>query len=165
MGFPKARKSIDPERRQDFGAVRSAAVALLARRDYASGELRKRLKARGYDAAVAAAVITELAAGGALNDARFAENYVTYHAARGQGPTRIGADLRALGLPGELIESALGPGSDWAARAHAVRLRKFGRALPQSWREKGRQARFLQYRGFSSDHIRAALGTDFNSDD
>jgi regulatory protein len=36
--------------------------------------------------------------------------------------------------------------------------------VPESWPEKARQARFLQYRGFSSDHIRAALGADFDSD-
>ncbi len=138
---------------------------MLARRDYASGELRARLEAKGYEAAVSAAVIEVLKASGALNDARFAGNYVAYHAARGQGPVRIGADLKALKLPGELIAAALGEARDWQARARTARLRKFGRAPPASWREQSRQARFLQYRGFSSDHIRAALGTDFNWDD
>jgi regulatory protein len=164
MGFSRTRKSADSEQQHDFGAAHSAALAMLARRDYASGELRERLRAKGYDGAVAAIVIAELMASDALNDTRFAEHYVAYHAERGQGPVRIGADLKALKLPGELIDAALGEGGDWRARAHKVRLRKFGRAQPESWREKSRQARFLQYRGFSSDHIRAALGTDFNWD-
>jgi regulatory protein len=41
-----------------------------------------------------------------------------------------------------------------------VRTAKFGRQPPASWADKARQARFLQYRGFSSDHIRAATGAD-----
>jgi regulatory protein len=164
MGFSRTRKSAAPEHPHDIGAAQSAALALLARRDYASGELRERLEAKGYDGAVTATAIAELVAGGALNDARFAENYVTYHAERGQGPVRIGADLKARKLPGEVIDTVLAEGADWHARAQLVRVRKFGRALPESWREKSRQARFLQYRGFSSDHIRAALGTDPNWD-
>lgn len=96
----------------------------------------------------------------ALDDLRFAQNYVSFHAARGQGPVRIGADLAALGLTPVEIEAALGAGPDWRALAREVRARKFGAGPPGSWAEKGRQARFLQYRGFSSDHIRFALGSD-----
>ena len=164
MGFPRTRKVAAPEHPHDSGAAQAVALALLSRRDYASGELRERLEAKGYDGAVSATIIAELMASGTLNDARFASNYVAYHAERGQGPIRIGADLRALKLPSELIDAALGEGGDWRARARMVRLRKFGRAPPESWREKSRQARFLQYRGFSSDHIRAVLGTDSNWD-
>jgi regulatory protein len=164
MGLSRTRKSVDPELQHDFGAAQSAALALLTRRDYASGELLERLREKGYDGSVVATVLAELVSSGALNDARFAENYVSYHAARGQGPARIGADLKALKLPREVISAALEQVGDWSARALSVRQRKFGRAPPGSWREKSRQARFLQYRGFSSDHIRAALGTDFNGD-
>ena len=41
--------------------------------------------------------------------------------------------------------------------ARAARARKFGPELPKDWKERSRQARFLQYRGFSTDHIRAVL--------
>ena len=100
----------------------------------------------------------------ALDDGRYAENYVAYHSERGQGPLRIAADLRALGVAGDLIEAALGSGPDWRELAQDVRMRKFGAELPDDWTEKTRQARFLQYRGFSSDHIRAATGADFDPD-
>jgi regulatory protein len=165
MGFRRTQKSIGPERSADLKGVRSAAIALLARRDFASGELAQRLVERGWDATATATVITELIEERALDDARFAENYVAYHANRGQGPMRISMDLRALGLPVELIDGAVAGGSDWRARARAARVRRFGPDAPEAWPEKSRQARFLQYRGFSSDHIRAALGTDFNLDD
>jgi regulatory protein len=45
-----------------------------------------------------------------------------------------------------------------------VRRRKFGSSPPQSLAERAKQARFLQYRGFTSDQIRAALNSDVESD-
>jgi regulatory protein len=141
-----------------------AAIALLARRDFASGELRQKLGSQGYDAAVAAAVVAELTEERAIDDSRYAENYVAYHSGRGHGPVRIGADLRSLGVPADLVEAALETGPDWRELARAIRIRKFGAEPPEEWTERTRQARFLQYRGFSSDHIRAATGADFDPD-
>jgi regulatory protein len=63
----------------------------------------------------------------------------------------------------DVIEAALA-GPDWRALAREVRVRKFGTTEPPGWRERARQARFLQYRGFSSDHIGSALGADFDPD-
>ena len=48
-------------------------------------------------------------------------------------------------------------GPDFVSLARAARARKFGSELPKDWKERSRQARFLQYRGFSTDHIRAVL--------
>ncbi|MGH8210601.1 MAG: regulatory protein RecX [Steroidobacteraceae bacterium] len=166
MGTLRRKRPVDPSQAtaKDPEAARRAAIALLARRDFASGELRQKLGLQGYDASVAATVVTDLTAERALDDVRYAENYVMYHAERGQGPIRIASDLRALGVPNDLIEAALATGPDWRALARQVRVRKFGVEPPEEWIEKTRQARFLQYRGFSSDHIRAATGADFDPD-
>ena len=146
-------------------AARSIAISLLARRDFASTELRGRLERKGFDAAIVASTISELLEERALNDARYAGNYVSYEAARGHGPLRISAQLKALDLPGELIDTALAAGPDWRMLAREVRERKFGpEPPPADWTQKARQARFLQYRGFSSDHIRSALGADIDLD-
>jgi regulatory protein len=110
------------------------------------------------------ATIGELLEERALDDARYAGNYVSYSAARGQGPLRIAAELKALEVPSDLIDAALSGGPDWKALAVEVRNRKFGPEPPADWPEKARQARFLQYRGFSSDHIRLALGADLDLD-
>jgi len=154
----------DPARATDPAAARATAVALLARRDLPSGEVRERLAARGFEAAATAEALAALASEGALDDGRFARNYVAYHAGRGHGPVRIRADLRARGLAPELIETALAAGLDWQALAAAARVRRFGRPAPADYRDKARQARFLQYRGFSADHIRAATGADSDMD-
>jgi regulatory protein len=67
-------------------------------------------------------------------------------------------DMKALGLPAELIDEALASGPDFPALAAAARARKFGARTPKDFKEKARQARFLHYRGFSADDIRSALG-------
>jgi len=152
--FTRAPCALDP------AAARGVAIRLLARRDFASGELRTTLERKGIEPAVAAGVIAELTDERALDDARYAKNYVSYHADRGEGPLRIGAALKALGLPAEVVDAALAEGPDWRSRAREVRVRRFGHQVPPQWREKARQARFLQYRGFSSDHIRAATGAE-----
>ena len=168
MGTLRRRRAGDPAKAEakarDAGAARMSAVALLARRDFASGELRQKLESQGYDDAVVTAVVADLMSERTLDDARYAENYVAYHSERGQGPLRIAADLRALGVAGDLVEAALAGGPDWRELARTVRTRKFGAEPPKEWTEKTRQARFLQYRGFSSDHIRAATGADFDPD-
>lgn len=161
----RARKAeLTVEEAADPKRVRMAAVALLARRDFCSGELRQKLESDGYDRDLVAEAVVELIEGKIVDDARYAQNYVAYHAERGQGPMRIAADLRALDLPSEVIQAALDSGADWRQRAREVRIRRFGLAEPASWSQKAKQGRFLQYRGFSSDHIRAALGPDFDPD-
>ena len=161
----KARRAeLDPKDATDPKRARMAAVALLARRDFCSGELRQRLEADGYSSDLAAETVAELVEGKIVNDARYAENYVTYRANRGQGPLRIAADLKALDLPSEVIQTALDSGPDWRQKAHEVRIRRFGLEDPETWADKAKQGRFLQYRGFSSDHIRAALDGDFDPD-
>jgi regulatory protein len=149
----------------DPKGIRLAAVTLLARRDFASGELAARLQQDGYPAEAVTAVIADLTAGRILDDTRFATQYVAYHADRGQGPRRIAMDLSARGVARLQIEAAVAARTDWAALAREVRIRRFGLSLPETWAEKAKQGRFLQYRGFSSDHIRSALGPDFESED
>ena len=165
MPLPRSRSAsqqhpANPDPRADPEAARAAAVALLARRDFASAELRAKLCSKGFEEAAAGQVIAELVARGVLDDRRFAEDYVNWHARRGQGPIRIAAQLRRCGLPEELVDAALASGPDWHALARRARSAKFGRQPPATWADKARQARFLQYRGFSSDHIGAATGAD-----
>ena len=148
----------DPE------AIRAAALTQLARRDWLSAELAEKLHCTGCDPQATAEVIAELAQERLLDDARYAERYIASRSERGQGPLRIAAELASLGAPRELIEAAIEAGPDWRVVAGRVRRRKFGEAPPDSWAEKARQARFLQYRGFSSDHIRAATGADLEPD-
>ena len=158
---PRRSAASDP---RDGAAAERAAVTLLARRDYAGGELAARLRERGYDGDIVAQLVADLGERRLLNDERYAGHFVEYHRQRGHGPARIRRDLEAAGVAAAFIDAALDAVGDWAALARSVRVRRFGTAPPENWQEKGRQARFLQYRGFSNDHIRAALGPDIDAE-
>jgi regulatory protein len=159
MPLRRKRRTGEVQPQTEPAAAQAAAVALLARRDFASAELSARLCAKGFDTGTVQSVLAELTVRGTLNEARYAENYVAWHSARGQGPLRIAAELRRQQVPEALIETALATGPDWYALARKVCRAKFGPQPPQSWAQKARQARFLQYRGFSADHIRSAVDT------
>jgi regulatory protein len=159
---PKARKS--GEQASDQGEIGAAAIALLARRDFCSGELTQRLREHGFSAAAVHSVVSDLIEQRFVDDARYASNYVSYHAERGRGPIRIRRELVALDVDAGVIEAVLTDGRDWAQAARELRIRKFGLTVPRSWQAKAKQARFLQYRGFSADHVRSALGPDLDLD-
>ena len=141
--------------------TRRKAMDLLARREYAAAELAKKLAGKGYDLAIASEVVAELAREGLQSDARFAENFVQSRIGQGKGPVRIRVELSDRGLEGGVLEAALDAADvDWADLARSVRTKKFGRARPRDFADKARQMRFLQYRGFESEQVRAAVGTD-----
>jgi regulatory protein len=143
----------------DERTVRTAALALLAGRDFGRAELARRLERRGYPEGVVAAVVERLVAERLLSETRFVEQFIRQHAGRGHGPVRIRAELRDRGVPEDEIEAGLeAAGEDWAAVARDARRRRFGLSPPDDYPGRARQARFLQYRGFSSEQIRAALG-------
>lgn len=165
MGLRRPRPSLSPAARRDPAAARAAAVGWLARRDYARGELAAKLRSGGFEEDTARQVLADLLSEGVLDDERYAHSYVAHHAARGQGPVRIALELKAVGVCAALIESALRAGPDWVALARKARSARFGAPAPASWPERARQARFLQYRGFSADHIRSALGSQIDPDE
>jgi regulatory protein len=145
-------------------AAQAAAVALMSRREFCSPELSARLAGQGFEPAAIETCLAELRQRRYLDDERYARLFVSTHARRGQGPVRIRHELTAVGLSAETAETALAEHGGWAVQAQQVRARRFGAALPRDWAEKGRQVRFLQYRGFSNEDIRSALGTDPSAD-
>ncbi len=164
MPFGRRRGSRAPEAPDSVSAARGSALRLLGRRDFARAELARKLLDQGYAAAAVEEAVAELVEERLLDDARLVENAVRAHAGRGHGPLRIRQELSAAGIASDLIEQALASGPDFVAVCRELRARRFGAEPPASWAEKGRQARFLQYRGFSSDHIRLAMGHDPDTD-
>jgi regulatory protein len=149
----------------DERTVKAAALALLAGRDFGRRELAERLTRRGYPAALVETVLAELVADKSLSEDRFLEQFVAQHAARGQGPMRIRMDLRERGIESGAVDLALAETeANWVESARQARRRRFGAAPPGDFRERAKQARFLQYRGFSADQIRAALGPGDDQD-
>lgn len=166
MATPKrpdifGRREVDP---LDARAARVVALDALARRDHASTELRQKLSDKGYDGLVVDELIERLVAEKLLDDRRYLQNFVAYHAARGQGPNRVRADLRKRGLRTPDAESTLEAYPDWITHLNRARQKKFGTSLPTNYADRQRQAKFLAYRGFTGAQIRAALGFDTDLD-
>jgi regulatory protein len=142
-------------------AVRRKAMDYLARREYAAGELSTKLGRAGFDPGLAAATVDALSAEGLQSDERFLEAYLHTRVRQGKGPLRIRAELSERGIAAGAVEAALaGCDEDWSALACAVRARKFGDRPPVEFMEKARQVRFLHYRGFETEQVRAALGEE-----
>jgi regulatory protein len=147
-----------PEHADDESRIRSVVLALQSYREHAARELETKLTRKGYDALTSAQVIEDLRESGLVSDARFTEVFVRSHASRGHGPIRIRYELRELGVLPDLIESSIHSAEfDWAMLAGEVRQRKFGEKAPPDYAARAKQMRFLQYRGFSTDQIRAAF--------
>ena len=159
--MPRSAGPVEP---LDGRAARVAALDALARRDYSSEDLRLKLLEKGYDASVVVPLLDALRGEKLLDDRRYIENFVAYHAARGQGPLRIRVDLRRHGLQGPLVEECLNAYPDWIILLKKARLKKFGAKPAKNYADKQLQVRFLSYRGFTSAQIRIALGFDIELD-
>ena len=144
---------------------------MLARREYSRSELRAKLAANrnASDAGLTEidAVLEQLAALGYLSDVRFAQQF-TRQKAGAYSKRAIGASLKARGVEGAVATDALaGVEIDDDAAMVALWRRRFG-TPPANDKEKARQVRFLQSRGFSLSAIikllRSPPGDDLPGD-
>ena len=132
----------------------------LARREYSRCELRQKLLLKGVEQSVVDALLDEFAQLGYQSDDRFVQSYVSMRCARGFGPLRIRQELRERGVADELISAAIGA-VDWPPLARIARQKKFGLELPETVKERAQQMRFLQYRGFMTEQIKAAVFDEY----
>ena len=163
MRRPGGKAPLTEEQKYDLNHAFDYAVSLLARRDYSS----KRAQAEAQASAATSSmpyevVVDDLVSMNKVNDERYGQNFVAYRARRGHGPARIRNHLQKSGLTRAAIDEAVKgeEAPDFLALARATRARKFGPDIPKDRKERAKQARFLQYRGFSNDHIRAVLEGD-----
>jgi regulatory protein len=129
--------------------ARTLAVRWLARRDLSRAELALRLRRRGIEEPEIDRALDELASLGYLSDARYANAVVAQRKGR-YGKRAIAHALAERGIGGDDATKALAQlaGTDELADALALWKRRFGQA-PADDREKARQVRFLQARGYS----------------
>jgi regulatory protein len=130
-------------------APKVLAVRWLARREYSRSELSQRLRQRGIAVEEIERTLDELAAAGYLSDARYAQAVVAHRVGR-FGKRAIVHALKERGITAADAQMALAPlaETDELADAQALWQRRFGVA-PANDREKARQVRFLQARGYS----------------
>ncbi len=141
--------------------IRLNAMNLLARREHLREELAAKLYKRfGHHDSIES-VLDGLSNERLQSDERFVESYVNQRARKGYGPDRIRQELRQKGASAELVALAFEASEhDWVAGAREVRSKKFGLAAPADFKEKSKQLRFLQYRGFSGEYASLAFEDD-----
>ena len=133
----------------------------LARREHGEQEVTQKLIARGFDAEVVEAAVSALVDDGLLSDSRFAEAFVYSRFRKGSGPQKIHAELRQRGIDDALISVSMETvAGQWLERVREVREKKFGQDPPADFKERCRQMRFLQQRGFTSEQINGAFKDD-----
>lgn len=146
-------------------SIREAAMDYLSRREHATQELFQKLLAKGYEADDVSAALERLADQDLLSDSRFTEAFINQRINRGSGPLKIHAELRQKGISDAMIGAFLNERDVlWNDTALAVRIKKYGSERPADLKEKARQSRFLQSRGFSSEQTRYALNQEYDSE-
>jgi regulatory protein len=137
-------------------SLRQRALALLARREHSRAELRRKLAPHAPREELES-LLDELSRRGWLSDARFAESLVRAKGAR-LGSLALAHTLRQRGVPEALVQSQLAAlSASELERAREVWRRRFG-SPPRDARERARQMRFLQGRGFPLGVIVRVLG-------
>ncbi|VAW94206.1 Regulatory protein RecX [hydrothermal vent metagenome] len=134
--------------------ARHHAVRLLVNREHSYYELHQKLIQKGHDSDSVVTALDDLVARGKLSDERFTEMFITSRVNRGTGPNKIMAELLQKDVSDIIIFQALrGCGVNWIQFAEQARQKKFGNSIPDNYDEKMRQARFLQNRGYSAEHM------------
>jgi regulatory protein len=133
-------------------SLKSRAMRFLARREHTRAELARKLASRAQEGEDVEALLDELTQKGWLSDARFAEQAARAKSRR-FGPIKLAHYLKSRGVGEEAIAAGLQrAGADGHSSLEAVWRTRFS-AVPANEREKMRQVRFLQGRGFAVDDI------------
>lgn len=153
---PMLDKSLEKLSALNPADVRLAAMNLLARREHSQRELRQKLLRR-FDEAGAADVIEAqielLREENLQSDERFACSYARMRSGRGFGPLRVRQEMRERGLSDQQIRAAFDAlETSWFDLAEQAYRKKFGVTQPADIRERSKRARFMQHRGFTTEH-------------
>lgn len=159
--------------------LRWLAFYYLSRREYGRAELKQKLLDKEQDPKQIEALLDEFRDKGYQSDYRTTLMLIRENIRKGRGRGRIKQAFYQKKMPmpsnvDELIdmaqaeseafsefvddgEDSLVEGVDWLKLAVTARTKKYGDAIPTDQKEKARQLRFLQYRGFKSEVCFAAL--------
>ena len=159
--------------------LRWLAFYYLSRREYGRAELKQKLVDKEQDPNSINALLDEFEEKGYQSDYRTTLMIIRESIRKGRGHDRIKQEFykKKIAMPSnidELIdmanteseefsefvdvdEDSLVDGVDWLKLAVAARTRKYGDSVPVEQKEKARQLRFLQYRGFKADVCFEAL--------
>jgi len=135
-------------------SIRAVAMDLLSRREHSTYQLTQKLRKRDFDLDEIEAALDRLQRENLQSDSRFIESTVDSRVNAGFGPIKIKYELRQKGISMERVDDYFsGMTVEWEQLMVAQRSKKFGQNIPVDYREKMKQARFLQNRGFSPESV------------
>lgn len=159
--------------------LRWLAFYYLSRREHGRAELKQKLIDKEQDPDSINTLLDEFEEKGYQSDYRTTLMLIRENIRKGRGRGRIKQEFykKKLAMPSnidELIdmanteseefsefvdddEDSLVDGVDWLKLAVTARIKKYGDSIPTEQKEKAKQLRFLQYRGFKADVCFAAL--------
>jgi len=141
---------LNTSRPESAAELKARALRLLARREHSRDELARKLLSYAESPGILEGLLRELESKKQLSNERFAE-VRAHRLARKYGAVKIRQDLKAKGLPDELVNAV--SSENELQRAKTILERKYRQAAATR-EERARRARFLQGRGFSYDVIR-----------
>ena len=134
------------------------AMNLLQKKNFAEGELVKKLSEGGYPEEIVDTAVSYVKSYGYIDDVRYASDYIRYHSSQGRGKNRIRMELMQKGVSDADIEKAwieteaLGLIEDSAEAIHKL-LEKKHYSPDMDPADRNRIAAFLMRRGYSPEDI------------
>jgi regulatory protein len=128
-----------------------AGLAVLRYRDLTESELERKLADRGFSEDERQDAVATLRRTGLLDERRFAESRARSLASRGAGERLIRYELEHAGVPGDLVEDAIGALEQESTRAAAIVRRRGASA---------KTARYLIAKGFSAEVASEAVASE-----
>lgn len=148
------------KRKEDqlYASARAKAYRMLSYRDRSSHEIAVKLREKAFSEEVISTVVSDLKASGALNDKRFAEQWMRYQIEnRHLGPHRLKVALLEKGFsPPEvarLLECLSGEWDPVRVARRALLKRYKALARLQDLRLRRKAFSFLQRKGFCAEDI------------
>lgn len=138
--------------------LRKSMMGLLARREHSKLELAQKMQLRGYNEALIDDNIEDFVAKGWQSDSRYTEMLIRSRAMKLQGPLKIKMELKQKGIDSVMIHDFMDQDYDWFEVAAEAIKKKFS-AVAVEQKDKIKQQRFLQQRGFSHEQIRYAVSS------
>jgi regulatory protein len=137
-------------------SLRERALGFLSRREYSRLELKRKLAPHVENESELETLLDDFVRRGWLSEQRFTEQII--HARSGKyGTRRIAHELREKGISAEAVAALLPQLQEGELEtARAAWAKKFG-TLPADAKERAKQMRFLQGRGFSFPVIAKVL--------
>jgi regulatory protein len=150
----------------DISGAKSYALRLIKFRPRSEKEIRDKLKLRSFDPAVIDQAVSSLKNSRMIDDTLFARLWVEGRIKRPLGIGRLRLELRRKGIENRIIEETLdkakdGYDEDAVIRCLVERKSAQFKGLPEA-KVKARIFGYLVRRGFSRDHVMAAVMGDLD---